>query len=113
MKPLGGGIMQMELPTRKNNRLLGYDYSSAGYYFVTLCVKDKRKLLGNVVGDAVLSVPIVELSDTGEIVKSFLTKMNYILDYATLMNYVIMPNQMDSRKWERRDRNILFEKPSF
>ena len=48
-----------ELPARKNIRLSGYDYSKAGYYFITVCVKDKQKLLGRIVGDAVLSVPII------------------------------------------------------
>jgi len=50
--------------------LEGYDYSNAGYYFVTVCVKDKHEILGKVVGGAVLSVPIVELSEIGEIVQA-------------------------------------------
>ena len=34
----------MELPRRKPNRLPNYDYSQAGYYFITLCTKDKQPL---------------------------------------------------------------------
>ena len=29
-----------ELPVRKDIRLKGYDYSRAGYYFITICVND-------------------------------------------------------------------------
>ena len=39
-----------ELSVRKNIRLKEYDYSSVGYYFVTICVKDGHELLGKVVG---------------------------------------------------------------
>ena len=34
----------MALPRRKPNRLPNYDYSQAGYYFITLCTKDKQPL---------------------------------------------------------------------
>jgi len=39
-----------DYPTRKNIRLTGYDYSAAGYYFVTICVTDHKELLGQIVG---------------------------------------------------------------
>ncbi|MCL2351103.1 MAG: transposase [Firmicutes bacterium] len=41
--------MGRELPKRKIIRLEGYDYAQAGYYFITICVKDCRSLLGSVV----------------------------------------------------------------
>ena len=37
-----------KLPKRKNIRLKNYDYSQAGYYFVTICSSDKKKLFWNV-----------------------------------------------------------------
>ena len=40
----------MDLPVRKNLRLKGYDYSTGGLYFITICVKDKHEMLGQVVG---------------------------------------------------------------
>jgi len=42
--------MDKGLPVRKRIRLKDYDYSSAGYYYVTICTKGKRKLFGRVVG---------------------------------------------------------------
>ena len=47
--------MEKELPVRKNIRLKDYDYSTPGYYFVTVCVEDGHEMLGTVVvGDAPL-----------------------------------------------------------
>ena len=50
-------IMDSGLPKRKRNRLKNYDYSTNGMYFVTICTKDKEKILwdndqydGNIVG---------------------------------------------------------------
>jgi len=37
-----------ELPTRKKIRLNGYDYAGVGYYFVTICIKDRHELLGHI-----------------------------------------------------------------
>lgn len=39
----------MDLPQRKKNRLSGYDYSSAGAYFITVCTFNRRCLLSEVV----------------------------------------------------------------
>ena len=41
----------MDFQKRKRIRLQDYDYSSAGVYFVTVCVKDRKRLLGEIVGE--------------------------------------------------------------
>ena len=46
----------MDLKERKLNRLAGFDYSSDGYYFVTICTKNRINYLGNLVnGQMVLN----------------------------------------------------------
>lgn len=35
------------MENRKKLRLSDYDYSSNGYYFVTICVKDNKCILWN------------------------------------------------------------------
>ena len=35
----------MALPNRKAQRLKDFDYSSAGAYFITICVKEYRRIL--------------------------------------------------------------------
>ena len=39
----------MKLPKRQPTRLKGYDYSSPGAYFITICVKDRRQLLSRII----------------------------------------------------------------
>ena len=78
----------MKLPKRKPNRLTGYDYSSCGAYFVTLCVKDRLQRLGEIVGDDAHIVPIIALSETGLVVQK------YIKGMVGVDQYVIMPNHI-------------------
>jgi hypothetical protein len=39
--------MSENLPKRKDLRLKNYDYSECGAYFITICTKNKEKLLWN------------------------------------------------------------------
>lgn len=57
----------MPFYSRKLNRLKGYDYSQNGAYFITICTKDKKCLLGKVVGGDDYIAPEVLLSDYGKI----------------------------------------------
>jgi len=38
-----------ELPKRKPTRLKNFDYSSVGAYFVTICVRDRKRILSEIV----------------------------------------------------------------
>jgi hypothetical protein len=43
---------------RKKIRLEGFDYSNPGCYFITICVRNKHELLGQIVGaDAHIGPP--------------------------------------------------------
>ncbi|MEG1624499.1 MAG: transposase, partial [Raoultibacter sp.] len=42
-----------EFPKRKKIRLKGYDYSSNGAYFVTICTHNREMLFGNVGADSI------------------------------------------------------------
>ena len=48
-----GWVMIMDnekcLPKRKSTRLKNFDYSSAGAYFVTICVRDRMQILSEIV----------------------------------------------------------------
>ncbi len=48
--------MDEPLPDRQSIRLKGWDYSSPGWYFVTICVQDMRSVFGTIVkGNMVLN----------------------------------------------------------
>ena len=39
----------MEFVHRKRNRLIDYDYSQQGLYFITLCSENKKQIFGNLI----------------------------------------------------------------
>ncbi len=39
-----------DLHHRRSTRLIEYDYSQAGAYFVTVCAKDRECLFGDIIG---------------------------------------------------------------
>ena len=84
-----------ELPVRKSIRLKGYDYSSTGYYFITICVEDRHEMLGTVVvGDGVLDVPFVQLSEYGIIAEKRIRAVDEHYEHISIQNHVIMPNHI-------------------
>lgn len=69
-------------------RLEGYDYGRSGYYFVTICTKNREHFFGMIVGGDVLIAPRIELSPIGKIVE------DTIATIPTVDKYVIMPNHI-------------------
>ncbi|MDT4328722.1 transposase [Methylomonas sp. MS20] len=71
---------------RKSIRLLGYDYSQAGLYFITLCTHDRLPLFGSIVERAMI------FSEVGKIAQEEWQKTNTIRSHIVLHEFVIMPN---------------------
>ena len=66
--------MKMEnkkkLPKRKSTRLKSFDYSSAGVYFVTICVHERMQILSEIVGEGLAPPAItIKLKPCGEVVR--------------------------------------------
>ena len=80
------------LPNRKPNRLKNYDYSTPGYYFITLCVQNKKHLF-KIENDNVRNDLCVVPSRQNLIIHKWLketeNKFNIRFD-----KYVIMPNHI-------------------
>ncbi len=71
---------------RKRLRLSGYDYSSDGYYFITVCTQNRACFFGNVKNG------IMGLNDIGCIIaKSWQDIPNHFCD-VQLYDWVVMPN---------------------
>ncbi len=83
-----------DVPCRKQNRLQGIDYSKAGYYFLTICTLNRRKILGRVVGGDALIAPSVLLSKYGEITEKYIENIKLRYECAHVDKYVIMPNHI-------------------
>ncbi len=81
-----------DLPKRKPTRLKGFDYSSPGMYFLTVCVKSRANLLGKIVGCGDFDAPQMILSDYGIILDKYIVLMNNKYSHIKIDKYVIMPN---------------------
>ena len=77
-----------ELHHRHSIRLRGYDYSSDGLYFVTVCTHERRLMFGNISGRAMI------LSPSGEIANRYWARITSHFDNVKLHEYTIMPNHI-------------------
>ena len=91
----------MELQTRKPNRLKNYDYSQNGAYFITICTKDRKEILSQViVGEGLappvkgLAPPVLKLLPFGECIKEQINNLEIRYENVKIDNYVIMPNHI-------------------
>ena len=41
--------MEKEIIKRKNLRIPEYDYSEEGYYYITICTKDRKQILSKII----------------------------------------------------------------
>ncbi len=95
--------MDNNLPQRSELRLKNYDYSSAGAYFVTICIKDRKQVLSEIespipprstaVGAGALDGPQVRLTPMGKTVEKYLLSSQKIPG-VKIDQYVIMPDHI-------------------
>ena len=78
----------MVIHHRKQIRLKKYNYSDAGWYFVTICTKDMECIFGNLINKQVY------LNKFGEIVKQYWIEIQKHFNNVELDDYVIMPNHI-------------------
>ena len=69
---------------RQPNRLRQYDYSQEGAYYITICTKDRKRILSEIVGDDAHIVP----KPCGSVVEK------YIRNVPQIEKYVIMPDHI-------------------
>ena len=104
--PIGvimGWVMKMdnekELPKRKPTRLRNFDYSSAGAYFVTICIKDRKRILSDIikpVGVGAFDDPLtpqIQLTEIGKITEKYLLSSENIPG-VKIDRYVVMPDHI-------------------
>ena len=76
----------MLLKYRQPNRLLGYNYSWNGLYFVTICTKDRVSYFGDIVDFE------MRLNENGRMVEKQWLWLANQYPYIFLDEFVIMPN---------------------
>ncbi|MBN2425786.1 MAG: transposase [Calditrichaceae bacterium] len=75
-----------EIHHRRSIRLKNYNYTQSGYYFITLCTKDRQHLFGEIVNGKMI------YNTSGEIVHDEWLKTAEIRDSIELDESVVMPN---------------------
>lgn len=73
---------------RHSIRLKEYDYSQEGYYYVTICTKDRIEYFGKI------KIGKMELSTIGEIAQNCWIEIPKHFDNVSLDTFVIMPNHL-------------------
>lgn len=76
---------RFHIPT---TRLQSWDYSSSGYYFITICTHQKKEYFGKIHNRK------IELSKMGKIAKNEWLKTKQLRPNIDLDEFVIMPNHI-------------------
>jgi putative transposase len=73
---------------RRSIRLVDYDYCLPGAYFVTICIRDRKSILGGVKNDK------VHLSTIGEITHRCWNEIPSHFPYVELDEFIVVPNHL-------------------
>lgn len=73
---------------RKRLRLINYDYSFPGSYFVTICIKDKIQKFGHIENDKLI------LNQLGEVAKISWLQIPKFYNDVFVDEFIIMPNHI-------------------
>ena len=75
-------------PGHRSVRLKGYDYSSPGFYFFTVCTYQKRSFFGRIISTR------MELNRLGQIAHEIWSGISVHFAQLKLHSFVIMPNHV-------------------
>ena len=95
-----------QYPQRKWARIKNYDYSDSGYYFITICTKDRKCFLSNLMPDADGGVSLL-LTEYGKAAET------YIRSISGIDKYVIMPNHIHMIIYKTNHKPISSDVRSF
>ncbi|MCQ2608929.1 MAG: transposase [Bacteroidales bacterium] len=73
---------------RKSIRLKGYDYSSEGLYFITICTQNRIHQFGKIVNGKMI------MNTNGEIVNRVWNELSHRFPTVKLHSFIIMPNHI-------------------
>lgn len=83
------------LPKRKQIRLKDYDYSANGYYFITVCTKDRKNLfLSTNISRVGADIIRPELSVYGNVADKGINNISLHYPQMVVDEYVIMPDHI-------------------
>lgn len=84
----------MDLPKRKQNCLVEYDYSTPNAYFITVCTKNRKNLFWMDVGAIIDRPNNVPLTNLGMIARQSIEDIPNYYSAVSVDHFVIMPNHI-------------------
>ena len=73
---------------RKNPRLKDFDYTLGGYYFITICTKNKAHYFGEIMNEEMKN------NDIGKLAYNCIEKIEEIYKTVKIDKFVVMPNHI-------------------
>jgi putative transposase len=86
-----------DIHSRKAIRLKKYDYSLAGYYFITMCTRDRKNLFADIPLEACRGGcphPPIVLTSIGQVVDEHIRNIDFVYPNVNLDCYSVMPNHL-------------------
>ncbi|MDO8741754.1 MAG: hypothetical protein Q7J11_01250, partial [Candidatus Roizmanbacteria bacterium] len=71
-----------------SSRLSNWDYSSNGYYFITICTKERKHYFGKIINNK------INLTEIGRITKKYWREIPKHFPFIELDEFAIMPNHV-------------------
>ena len=98
-------MKEKNLPVRKTTRLKNYNYNWMSSYFITICTKEHKCILGEIskayiendggsIEKKIAVSACVNLTEIGKIVEKFIESSKSAYEDIIVENYVIMPNHI-------------------
>jgi REP element-mobilizing transposase RayT len=81
-------VVTASLPRRKNIRMKGWDFTSPGWYFLTICTKGMKSVFGTIVKGRMV------LNDAGRTADQFWREIPAHFPRAVVDEYVVMTNHV-------------------
>ena len=98
----------MELQKRKPNRLAQYDYSQPNAYFITICTRDRKRILSQIVGDDAHIRPKNKIATIVRSIKTLTSKeIGESIFQRSYYDHVIRNQQDYNDIWEYIDNNPI------
>jgi putative transposase len=78
----------------QTNRLAGYDYGQNGFYFITICTRDREHYFGEIINIDKSDNPYLKPTAIGLIVNEYWQSIPQHYPFAVLDEYILMPNHL-------------------
>lgn len=92
---------------KSSSRLKDWNYSTPGFYFVTICTKEKHRIFGEIVEIEDAPGADICLSDAGKVVEECWKAIPNQYSHVSLGEHQVMPHHFHGLIFIEEEKNIL------